>query len=376
MEKAILPSLSALRFFAASTIVIHHGIGTNQLPRPALPFDQAVSFFFVLSGFILTYRYEGMSGWRSIKPYLVARFARLWPAHLVTAIAAVLIVPELDWLLLPNLALVHAWIPVPIVYFSYNAVSWTISTEAFFYLAFIFLIVNWRRAWPWKLALCLLLLAAMFASVSFVQPPKFEPGSISSHGLLYISPLARLLEFAVGMVSFLLYRRASKLPRSIALWTALEAASVAFLVWCTVTIPFTRIGLQYLPRGSEEYLGHAGLWPAFPLVILVFAVGRGLLSRLVSNRVLVALGEASYSLYLVHLLVFIVLTRHASMNGFSGLAAGCAISLCLSVILWRYWEMPARQIIKRAADLKPQTGYLKFRWQSPDPKSHGPRQTV
>jgi peptidoglycan/LPS O-acetylase OafA/YrhL len=52
-----LDALTSLRFFAAAMIVVHHGhrvFGSMGLAE-SLPLDQGVSFFFVLSGFILAY---------------------------------------------------------------------------------------------------------------------------------------------------------------------------------------------------------------------------------------------------------------------------------------------------------------------------------
>jgi peptidoglycan/LPS O-acetylase OafA/YrhL len=59
------------------------------------------------------------------------------------------------WLALAsNLTLTQSLIPFQLYTFSWNSVSWSISTEMFFYLAFPFLFVNIERTWHWKLAIC------------------------------------------------------------------------------------------------------------------------------------------------------------------------------------------------------------------------------
>ncbi|HDL8028536.1 TPA: acyltransferase, partial [Yersinia enterocolitica] len=81
-----LDALTTLRFFAAAMIVIGHvhplfgslGITDNFV------LSQGVSFFFILSGFILAYNYRTFQDNKSVKRFLVARFARIWPLHIAT----------------------------------------------------------------------------------------------------------------------------------------------------------------------------------------------------------------------------------------------------------------------------------------------------
>src|SRR5437764_11248338 len=89
-----------------------------------------VDFFFVLSGFVLTWSARPDLGplrfWQN-------RFARIWPLHLTTLGLAVLVgvavgVGDLT-ALVSNLFLVQAWWPQQHVYFGFNAVSWSLSCE-------------------------------------------------------------------------------------------------------------------------------------------------------------------------------------------------------------------------------------------------------
>src|SRR5260370_9304602 len=79
-----LDALTGLRFFAAFAIVIHHSRGTF-LTADRLsdwPLDSAVSFFFVLSGFVLTHVYPQLPSREHIGKFLFSRFSRIWPVHL------------------------------------------------------------------------------------------------------------------------------------------------------------------------------------------------------------------------------------------------------------------------------------------------------
>ena len=152
-SRSHIPSLTSLRFFAAFSIFIVHARNHNLLPDSFLSsFDlsQAVSFFFVLSGFVITYAYLGRR--YSILQFYRLRFARVWPAFLFSTIFAIVLVPRS--LYLPasqslsatilfgflNLIGLQAWFPIPSVFFSFNAVCWSISVESFFTQFFHFLV--------------------------------------------------------------------------------------------------------------------------------------------------------------------------------------------------------------------------------------------
>jgi peptidoglycan/LPS O-acetylase OafA/YrhL len=157
-----LNALTSLRFFAALTIVVEHSRGTFLSERvlAAWPLDQAVAFFFVLSGFVLFHVYPDLPNRQAIVRFWLARVARLWPAHLGALLVLLLLAGNQMYRLLgtdsvpiivANVLLVHAWIPLRDFYFSLNAVSWTISTEWAFYLLFPVLILGFKSTWHWKL---------------------------------------------------------------------------------------------------------------------------------------------------------------------------------------------------------------------------------
>src|ERR1035437_50635 len=82
-----LDQLTSLRFFAASAIVFHH-FGELAFPDPRVVavfsvLSSGVSFFFVLSGFVLVYAYATNSGVRSLRSFYQARLARLYPVYLL-----------------------------------------------------------------------------------------------------------------------------------------------------------------------------------------------------------------------------------------------------------------------------------------------------
>ena len=154
-----LDTLTSLRFFAAAAIVIghaHSSFGSAGLAI-SFPLDQGVSFFFVLSGFILAYTYPNLREVSSVRHFWIARFARIWPAHLATLLLVTIVAPNMPpvehrlSITLANILLLQSWLPFRDSILSYNGVAWSISTEFFFYLCFPVLIHNWQKNWYLKL---------------------------------------------------------------------------------------------------------------------------------------------------------------------------------------------------------------------------------
>jgi peptidoglycan/LPS O-acetylase OafA/YrhL len=313
--------LTSLRFFAAAMIVVFHSIdvfGVMDSRKIHFALSQAVSLFFVLSGFILTAVYPSLSGGPRIRDFYIARIARIWPTHFAAFLLLLGLLPPGAWIwsqqhswtiLVANLFLVHGWIPSASYYFSFNSVSWSISTELFFYLAFPFLISRLSRDWYWKLLVTFIFVVVFICLVSVLKFPSYNPANfsaITSEGLVLISPLVRILEFVCGMVvaTLCLRWRASKIVCSSPgwVWTAIELGALALSL----------LSVRYSPRlltsffdGRHQYVFTAyanscGSFPVFGLLIGVLSFERGLVSRFLSFGWLVLLGEISYSIYLIH----------------------------------------------------------------------------
>jgi peptidoglycan/LPS O-acetylase OafA/YrhL len=107
--------------------------------------------------------------------------------------------------------------------FFFNSVSWSISIEAFFYLAFPFLICRLDRSWWWKLLCTAAFVAAMLCLTDFLKLPPYDPANlyaITATGLAAANPLVRILEFVFGMAvaSLCLRWRELKIVTSLPAW--------------------------------------------------------------------------------------------------------------------------------------------------------------
>jgi peptidoglycan/LPS O-acetylase OafA/YrhL len=361
--------LTSLRFFAAAMIVVFHSVNAFRIwdnSKIPFPLAQGVSFFFVLSGFILTYVYPSLSGGHRIRAFYVARIARIWPTHFVAFLFLLCLIPAGGWVwngawevAAANLFLVHGWIPSASYYFSFNGVSWSISTEAFFYLAFPFLICRLDRSWWWKLPGTAAFVVVMLLLTNSLKLPAYDPANLSAlttEGLVCVSPLVRILEFVFGMAVACLCLRWRELKivtlSPVWLWTVFELSAL------TITLLSGLYGprlLRSLIDGRSQYAfavyaGACGSFPAFGLLIGVLAFERGLVSRFLSAGWLVILGEISYSIYLVHQILIRWYLLNRSMFASvpkTMLYIGYWIAvLSLSFIIWRVVEKTCRRWIR------------------------------
>lgn len=375
---ARLDALTSLRFVAAAMIVFLHSQGFVGLYYPwlePLSLVHGVSFFFVLSGFILAYAYPALS-WRAVPGFLWARIARIWPAHAATFLLALILLADDE--LAPsdsittavaNLLLVHAWIPVDAFYFSFNAPSWSVSTELGFYLLFPLLIHRLNRTWALKLGASLLLLIAMLVMGNRFDGVAVLPGySINMHGLAYISPVARLFEFVLGMCTWLLWQRLHRCVRIGPVWCTLgEVAALGLTLWLmylsAVSASFWRASLGEAGANWSTTGGGAAL--GFAAIILVVAFNRGLGARALRLPILVLLGELSYSVYLVHHIVLRELEGKlwvAAMPVEVRFAAFWLVVVILSYAIWCFVERPARLLLRSMTIARPSGRTLAESW--------------
>ena len=346
-----LPALTSLRFFAAAAIVYFHYQGHFGIPEaPWLGLAQAVSFFFILSGFILTYTYPALPTWRDRCRFLILRAARLAPANAAALVITLILMDHIiadtprDVLLgrvATNLLMIQSWSPSGQLFTSLNGPAWSISTEFAFYFAFPFLIAGLARTWVWKLGLCAALTASLIAFATWAGLPRSDLTWWTDVGrLLYESPASRLVEFMIGMCAALWIRPAVGAARATA-WQigALAAAGAYLLVSSHLNASMSTPLTWWLGVVSPPTVG----------VVLAFAMRRGLLARALSFAPLVLLGEISYSIYLLHQPI-------GYLFGVRGMDGPAFLPLVLGTLVLVSWtvfvviERPARRAVRRMLD--------------------------
>lgn len=384
-SKSKIDTLTSLRFFAAAAIVVYHSRGHFGLSSEYLaPFvlDQGVSFFFVLSGFILSLVYgeklkesgdNSVRRFRAVCAFIVARFARIWPLHVATLLLVAFLLPE-KWnqefspvTLFASLCLIQSWIPINDVSFALNGVSWSLSAELFFYLSFPFLIVNYEKRWFRNSLLALYLMASLACLCAAMGFPELVGNSVSIHELMYVSPLSRVFEFSLGIAAYALARRLHLKLRGVETGVGASAfKSGLFFSLLEVGVLGLGVFLAYRSTRISSFVAGAmdSLWPGlkaplnlwlmhggsvalvFALVIVVFSFGKGLLSKILSRPLLVYLGEISFSIYLSHRLLLHYYYNHfATVDGVMPMALYWLVLLSVSHLLYVFVECPCRSFI-------------------------------
>jgi len=361
-----LRALTGLRFVAAAHVLAFHS-HWGDAPAPAFVRNiagcgyTAVSLFFVLSGFILTY-VHAQPGSRRMegRQFYVSRLARIYPAY---AFALALIGPffvghtirtaglvETLRQGIAVVALVQAFVPGWAM--AWNPPGWSLSAEAFFYLLFPWaaaMLGSCRRSRAVVVGLaCYALCLLIPLAYDRIAPDGLSLATPTSQtfwlNVLRYNPIVRFPEFVMGVVLGRCYLESEKTWLSgrraaLASWGA--AAALAILFSNTPRIPYPLL--------------HNGLpAPLFALLIVSLAQGRGAIASVLSTPPLVALGEASYSLYVLQVPLLVLWFKaqghageplHRAMQHEATFVIFVVVSSLLS---HRYVEQPLRKAVVSA----------------------------
>jgi peptidoglycan/LPS O-acetylase OafA/YrhL len=319
--------LTSFRFFAAIGVVMYHflrgpdsGFSANSRFYLLTTYGQlGVAFFFILSGYILTYNYA----WTREKVQRLdqrnfwwKRFARIYPLYLfallidipVTVIhsvhvhgvsgAAIRVVPTF----LTNVLLLEAWNSR--LFGGWNPPGWTLSAEGFFYLAFPFLVrkLGWIHDGGWRAAAAksasLLALGTLVMGSADWGRAALVAENPRLHETIYLlsyNPLIYATLFFMGMMLCLaegrIRREGIGVSRCLNVFSGvILLAGVADVVLNIEIPPGLRMAGACLFFGSLILLGGGG--------------GPAWFSKALSLSPLLLLGEASYAVYLLQFPVF------------------------------------------------------------------------
>lgn len=359
-----LAPLTTLRFFAAAMIVIGHGHGLFGSFGIATHFSlsQGVSFFFTLSGFILAYNYRLLSNSESVKRFLVARLARIWPLHIATLLIwLVIISPNITHdlnssfesiiKLITNALLLQSWSFTAPWILSFNGVAWSISTEFFFYIIFAFVFINPKKRLSVAIVLsCIFLIA--FITVATTRQLSQEDGSagFTMFSVLYTNPLVRIFEFIIGVCcSKLFFKLKEGLQNTgIIISLAFEIIAIVVTIYAVYLAASPSIIFSLLGSGASYYFYKSGIWIAWGFLILTFSLSNGYISKILSLKPFVFLGEISFALYLIHMIIFNVayhFKSHVTDLGFLAPVIFWCTCIAASAVLHILIEKPCRKKI-------------------------------
>ncbi len=349
--------MTGLRCFAAVNIVFFHFSNPQWFGwlAPVVNAGYAsVSYFILLSGFVLGYNYNARAraGELDTVRFYKARFTRLYPIYLLSLLLAWRVVPE-EWgahthgmfwtgMVLTPL-LLQGWIPSIATFL--NTPAWTMSAESFYYLIFPWL-ARWKKPthiahhlWKlggvWMLGLIPGTLYIVFNPDGIAHPDRWSYGPWLQ--ALKYTPLPHLASFVFGV---LLAELDETLGRSSRLRLILG------IFGFTVTF-----GLLSLGSRVPYALLHDGLlMPLFGCIVLGLA-GNNPLAYALGARPLVFVGEASYCLYLLHFNLW-NLVHDSHVLNWLGLSRfdpwfSYVLMIALALVALHFIEKPAQRQLRK-----------------------------
>jgi peptidoglycan/LPS O-acetylase OafA/YrhL len=327
-----LPTLNGLRGLAAIVVFLSHttlmGFFADKrvddlwfavLSRTG---SAALGFFFILSGFVLTWSAPEHEPRRR---FWRRRAARILPNHLVVCAVVIVLLIVIRggvplWPALANLGLIQSWIPIEAVFNGINPPSWSLSCEIFFYAAFPWLLAGVRRlsvAGLFSLAggLVAAMLVTPLVSTTFLPAePRYTYAHASFPQFWFVQqfPPARMLDFVLGIVIARLVmqdRIRLSLPAAAVLTLAFYGLSeVVPLLYSVVAAMVVPLALVVAAAARADVEGHRS-----PL--------RG--------RIAAWIGDTSFAFYLIHILVL----YGASNIKPGGLGVGAALAVMVGAYL-------------------------------------------
>ena len=367
VKRRDLPSLTGARWWAAFAVFVLHAL----VFLPVYPFQKSstfetihsfvpmqlgaagVTFFFVLSGFVIYWSFRPGS---SIRQFYWRRALKIYPTHIVAALvfvvaASVPLSRAVVWV--PNLLLVHTWVPKWTMVGGLNVPSWSLCAEILFYACFPLALPLLRRIGTdrlyWAFGALVLMIAVIHVSyfvfvdgprgISNIFAPRLLPGDVSpmfeihaspawfaqddipvspSYWLSYTFPLSRLPEFFLGVLAARLVIEGRW--RNIRLTPPLLALALAFSATWVVPVNFKMSALLVVPVAA--------------VVATLAARDLDGVRGLNSTRPMVWLGDISYAFYMIQFPVMVIITRlfiGGNAFDFGGWLFWALVSLVVSI---------------------------------------------
>ena len=349
-------ALTGLRGLAALDVMLGHYNAPGFAVLRFVEFHgPAVDLFFCLSAFTLCLAYQAGDGLRlSWRDFAVARFARIYPIYFLALVASFHLARDASggFAYYPpgflvrdgfeQLLLVSNW-PLIGRGVAWNPPAWSVSVEAFCYVCLFYPLYAAARAvervpLPLRVGAVVALAAVGYVSAAMLYHPETGHWGVDrATGLWpYLAPSLRgATMFTAGWLVYVSYRARDRLCTAVASGT--DAISVAILLFA--------VGVQFHAFDRWQCL------VLVPFLVLGLAANaRSVTARVLAWRPLHYLGRISYSLYLLHVLVWSELYDHGGAffrQNDNRVWVECLISIALASTNYHLIEAPARRFLRR-----------------------------
>jgi peptidoglycan/LPS O-acetylase OafA/YrhL len=309
--------LTGFRFILSFHILLYHTLPNSYFSPRIIYLNSfgsiSTSMFIILSGFALSFVYSSRT--INYKQFIYQRILKLYPLHLFIVFLSTIIflgifvrgeydlngkhyfagLYEFLIAIFSQIFMIDSWNPF---FLGINVSGWTLSCLFIGYLIFPSIIkrsayydMKILLAILFVLFICVLILPAIILFLGYNSDFMRKVTNIYSlpnflHGLLHRNPIIRLPEFLMGIILFRLSEK--------------KHYRLSTILVIDILLIMIAIMVFLLPNIPQEFL-HNGFFIPFELFLIWILITRSnFITNILSNRILVLLGNMSFSLYLIH----------------------------------------------------------------------------
>lgn len=361
MAHARIEQLTGLRFIAALGVLLSHF--SILLPTDELKFlwtlgGHGVILFFVLSGFVLTLRYDGKINDKvDMQKYAIARFSRIIPVYwLLLGITAIVYsmtngnyslgpkpdnITQTAWSFFLNAVAMQAWFPNESIQQYWNAPGWSVSAEFFFYACLPWLLKLRFLDGTVRAFIVVTLGFLLIVSAYFIISWMLLTAELHNLAFMFAAriPLFGLFSFILGILCCRLIKKYKIQESRYSTHIYTIITTITFSSW---VIHENNLSIIYMVFAQNFF--YAVL---FAILITLVSCDTGWIGSFLKTPILVLLGNASYTLYLLHWLPLgiAIFWLGAGQSSYGIVTMITASLIIASIVINLFFETPIRNYL-------------------------------
>lgn len=361
-----LKQITFTRFLAAIWVVLFHKGGLFSNPS-IIGFvskgNLGVSFFFVLSGYVMMLAYYNNNKPFSSSQFFINRVARIYPLYLLATLLSIILKYYLfDKLfsfsdsILNILVLQAFFFPFSSSISEVFGLGWSLTTEFLFYAIFPFLLTKVylsKSYTPKKIAVIVFVVWIICVGGSSFLQNEYD-NNMQAHDFIFHFPIWHINQFLIGNLFgmfFIINRNKEGFFSTFKKYGDIWLIGLFILLAVLLkTIPFWQDKYEFFPYVINVHNGFLAY--LFATIILVLSFNKGFITQVFSNPILILLGEISYAIYLlqeiaIFLWDIIIQKFGMSLTPLNNLLGYIIFLIFISFLAHKFVEKPCLKLIKR-----------------------------